>query len=74
MSIVLDYKMEECPEFKINESLKDFSIINKLKYLEMEKILQSRPNSGIFSISKYFNLLIIEKYLEMEKIPLFGRD
>lgn len=46
-----------------NHIQKNFSIINKLKYLEMEKILQSRPNSGIASILDLLTFNIKELYI-----------
>ena len=46
-----------------NHIQKDFSIINKLKYLEMEKILQSRPNSGIAAILDLLTFNIKELYI-----------
>ena len=46
-----------------NHIQKDFSIINKFKYLEMEKILQSRPNSGIATILDLLTFNIKELYI-----------
>lgn len=46
-----------------NHIQKDFSIINKLEYLEMEKILESRPNSGIATILDLLKFDIKELYI-----------
>jgi hypothetical protein len=46
-----------------NHIQKNFSIINKLEYLEMEKILQSRPNSGIAAILDLLTFNIKELYI-----------
>lgn len=46
-----------------NHLVKDFSIINKLEYLEMEKILKSRPNSGIAAILDLLSFDIKELYI-----------
>lgn len=46
-----------------NHLVKDFSIINKLEYLEMEKILKSRPNCGTAAILDLLSFDIKELYI-----------
>lgn len=42
---------------------KNFSIVNKNEYLEMEKILDSRPNAGVGAILDLLNFNIKELYI-----------
>lgn len=46
-----------------NHITKNFSIIDTNKYLEMEKILDSRPNSGVGAILDLLNFNIKELYI-----------